>query len=383
MTATIRSFLQHLRKDHICKLTQSSVLRVVCGNEAADYDSVICALTYAFCSYQKDPENPLVPIINIPRADLPLRRDVLRSLNRLNVTEDLLFFNEEFKSYKSLCRTVNAILVDHNEVEVDSRPLINKVVGIIDHHKDQKLYLEVQPRIIQTTGSCSSLVFNYWCDALIKAGPNPVKEVAMLSMGAALLDTSNFKYKVELPDLNALKRYESILSSVKREEYYIQLKNDKDDLEGMQIKDIFKKDYKEFTFEQGSEKIKVGIASVGKQLDWLIKQCGNLENYNSQCIEAQKEREVDIFVVMTAWQDVDDSFRREILVVSPAKNRSKRIIDKISPELKLECPDQLRATNVDYNTYYFDAFKQLNVLASRKQVVPLLSDAFYSTFTEK
>ncbi|CAR26401.1 hypothetical protein ZYGR_0H02090 [Zygosaccharomyces rouxii] len=382
MTTTIKSFLQFLKNDHLCNLTPSSALRVVFGNEAADFDSVVSTLTYAFCSYQKDPANPLVPIINIPRAELPLRRDVMRSLNRLNVTEDLLFFNEEFKRYKTLCGSVNAILVDHNEVEMNSRALVNIVTGIIDHHKDQKLHLEAHPRIVQTTGSCSSLVFNYWRDIILKSESEGFKEVALLSLGAALLDTSNFRYKVEAPDLEALKYYESILSDIDREEYYKQLKSDKDDLEGMHIKDIFKKDYKEFTFEQDPHKIKVGIASVGKPLEWLNKQCGTVDVFNSECIEAQKERNLDIFVVMTAWQDGSE-FKREILVISPVKDHSERIMNKISSELKLESTDQINTASLDHHSYYFNAFNQLNVLASRKQVVPLLGDAFHSTAADK
>ncbi|GAV52380.1 hypothetical protein ZYGR_0AG03710 [Zygosaccharomyces rouxii] len=382
MTATIKSFLQFLKNDHLSKLTPSSVLRVVFGNEAADFDSVVCTLTYAYCSYQKDPENPLVPVINIPRAELPLRRDVMKSLNRLNVTEDLLFFNEEFRRYKTHCGSVNAVLVDHNEVEMSSKELVNAVIGIIDHHKDQKLHLEAHPRIVQNTGSCSSLVFNYWRDTILKSELASSKEVALLSMGAALLDTSNFRYKVEAPDLEALKHYESILSDVDREEYYKQLKSDKDDLEGMHIKDIFKKDYKEFTFEQDHQKIKVGIASVGKPLKWLSKRCNAVDEFNSECIEAQKERNVDLFVVMTAWQDGDE-FKREILVISPIKDHSEKIMNKISSELRLKSADQMNVANLDHHSYYFNAFKQLNVLASRKQVVPLLDDAFHSTAAGK
>lgn len=382
MSTTIRSFLQFLKNDHLNKLTSSSVLKVVLGNEAADFDSVVSALTYAYCSYQKDPQNPLIPIINVPRAEIPLRRDVIRCLDRLNITEDLLFFNEEFRRYKALCGSVNAILVDHNEVEMSSRELINAVTGIIDHHKDQKLHLEAHPRIVQTTGSCSSLVFNYWSDTILKLDHECSKKVALLCMGAALLDTSNFRYKVEAPDLEALKYYESILSKVDREEYYKQLKSDKDDLNGMHIKDIFKKDYKEFTFEKDQKKIKVGIASVGKPLEWLARQCNTAEEFNSECFEAQKERSVDVFIVMTAWQDGDE-FKREILVISPIKSTSEKIVNEISSELKLENSDQIGVTDFNNHSYYFNAFKQLNVLASRKQVVPLFGDAFHSTVAGK
>lgn len=382
MTTTIKSFLQFLRNDHLCKLTPSSVLRVVFGNEAADFDSVASTLTYAYCSYQKDPQNPLVPIINIPRTELPLRRDIVRSLSRLNITEDLLFFNEEFKHYKTLCGTINAVLVDHNEVEVNSKELVNAVTGIIDHHKDQKLHLEAHPRIVQNTGSCSSLVFNYWYNAILRSKPEVFREVALLSMGAALLDTSNFKYKVEAPDLEALKYYESILSDIDREKYYSQLKSDKDDLEGMHVKDIFRKDYKEFTFVQDHQKIKVGIASVGKSLEWLGKQCKTVDEFNLECIETQKGRVVDIFVLMTAWQD-NNEFKREILVVSPIKDYSENIINRVSSELKLKNTNQVNTKNLDHNPYYFNAFKQLNVSASRKQVVPLLGDAFHSTTAGK
>lgn len=372
---SFRSFLQLLKNEADHKLTRSSVLRIVCGNEAADFDSVASALTYAFCSYHKDPENLVIPIINIPRAELRLRKDVVATLGRLNVTEDLLFFAEELRHYKAQYKSIHAILVDHNEVELASVPLINKVIGVIDHHKDQNLYLDANPRIVKTTGSCSSLVFDYWRKTVL--GSNSAQEMALLLMGASLLDTSNFQYKVEAPDLEALGYYEKILHNFDRNEYYAQLKKEKNDLEGLSVKDIFKKDYKEFVFEGTSEKLVIGIASVGKPLQWLLEQCGSELKLKEECVEAQKERNVKLFAIMTAWQEGHD-FKRQILVISPTKDKSEKIVSAVAAELKLEDFSQFNIKGAVDDPYYFKAFQQLNVIASRKQVVPLLKDAFQS-----
>ncbi|CDF91292.1 related to Exopolyphosphatase [Zygosaccharomyces bailii] len=375
MVNSFKGFLQLLKSEKVDgNLAKSSVLRVVCGNEAADFDSVASALTYAFCSYHKDPNNLVIPIINIPKADLRLRKDVVRTLGKLHITEDLLFFTEDLKRYKTRYNSISAVLVDHNEIEIASKDLISNVVGIIDHHKDENLYLDANPRIVKTTGSCSSLVFDFWRKTIFNS--NSAKELAMLLMGAALLDTSNFQYKVEEPDLRALKCYEEILPDLDREEYYTQLKTDKANLDGLSVKDILKKDYKEFIFESADEKLVIGIASVGKPLEWLCNQCGSRSEFQQQCIEAQKEHAVNLFAIMTAWQDGHD-FKRQILVMSPLKDQPEKIINAVTNDLKLKDFDQLDAKSFKNEHYYFNAFQQLNVAASRKQVVPLLRDAFH------
>lgn len=66
------------------------------------------------------------------------------------------------------------ILVDHNHFKIpgfDGNTI--SVAGIIDHHVDEGLYQDASPRIIQTCGSCTSLVVKHfsglWKQGLIES----------------------------------------------------------------------------------------------------------------------------------------------------------------------------------------------------------------------
>lgn len=373
MSNTVKGFLEFLKNVHLKKLSTPCSVKIVCGNQSADFDSVASAVTYAYCSYCKDPKHPVIPIISVPRDDLCLRRDIVRALSRMSITEDLLFFVEDLKSFKEKYGFINAILVDHNEVEHTLKSYVDNVAGIIDHHKDQKLYPNAELRIVKTTGSCSSLVFNYWHE--MNADLNLIKDAALLSLGAAVIDTSNFHHKVEQPDLDALKIYEEVLPDFDRDAYYKQIRHDKDDLDGLSISDILRKDYKEFEFGKSSrdEKLIVGIASTVKPLNWFYSKYGGESNFREACLEAQKQHNVDIFVVMTAWLHNSD-FRRELVIVSHNTNISQQIIDGIQNKLDLQEEREGRIS--ESNPYYFKVFNQLNVSASRKQVAPYLKEAF-------
>lgn len=373
MSPTVKGFLEFLKNVHLKKLSSPCCVRIVCGNQSADFDSVASAVTYAYCSYCKDPKHPVIPIISVARDDLHLRMDIVRALNRMSITEDLLFFVEDLKVFKEKYGLVDAILVDHNEVEHTLKSYVDNVSGIIDHHEDQKLYPSAELRIVKTTGSCSSLVFNYWHKMI--GDLNLIEDAALLSLGAAVIDTSNFHFKVEQPDLEALKLYEKVLPHFDRDSYYKQIRHDKDDLDGLSIGDILRKDYKEFEFGQScqNDKLIVGIASTVKPLSWFYSKYGGESNFREACLDAQKQHNVDLFVVMTAWV-CGSEFKRELAIVSHRINISEQIIDEIQNKLDLQ--EEKQCTISESNEYYFKVFNQLNVSASRKQIAPYLKEAF-------
>ena len=182
---SLRIFLEQLKTSHLPRVLGSpSKLKIVYGNESADMDSVASAITYAYFNYVYDPTQLVIPIINIPRCDLPLRRDILFALDKISITEDLLYFNEDLNKFIQVHEAgIETVLVDHNDLpKLDG---IRTVVGVIDHHADLGLYKDASPRVIRPTGSCSSLVFNYWI-GLIK-GWVRMKDAIPLSMAALVI----------------------------------------------------------------------------------------------------------------------------------------------------------------------------------------------------
>lgn len=92
----LQQFLKQLRTVEIPRLIKQSVstLNIVCGNESADFDSVACAISYAYFEHAKSAQNVYVPIINIPKEDLMMRRDIMFTLNKLDISQDLLFLEK-------------------------------------------------------------------------------------------------------------------------------------------------------------------------------------------------------------------------------------------------------------------------------------------------
>ncbi|QLQ79991.1 hypothetical protein HG537_0C06400 [Torulaspora globosa] len=379
MTKSIGSFLAYLKSVYGKQLAKSKVLKVVYGNQSADFDSVMCAVAYAYCSYQNNPDEVLVPVIGISREELSLRRDVTRALARANVEEDHLFFLEDLKLLREKYGSVRAVLVDHNELELGAEHYVDQVIGVIDHHKDAGLYPEVEPRIVRTAGSCSSLVINYWRN--IVTDPSLIKDAALLCSGAGIIDTSNFTQRVEDLDRQACQFYSSLFPELDMDSLYKQIKHDKDDLDGMSIAEILKKDYKEFDFKALDGKtVKVGIASAVKPLSWFYQTFNGEPIFEQECYEMQKQKNVDIFVVMTAWMN-GSQFERELVIMSPLEETCQAIVAGIWKRLDLE--EKISSSLSAKSLGSFKTFQQRNISASRKQVAPYVKDAIEKSYFAK
>jgi exopolyphosphatase len=74
-----------------------SPLHLVLGNEASDLDSVACALVYAY-HLAKQPRMAarlVLPLVNVPLAELPLRTEITHVLARLQLApSELLSIHE-------------------------------------------------------------------------------------------------------------------------------------------------------------------------------------------------------------------------------------------------------------------------------------------------
>lgn len=418
--STLRGFLELLKSRPIQSCIQPHLkqLNIVCGNESADFDSVSSALSYAYFDYlykkqqqqeayeDKDSFNkdytPLFPVINIPRGDLKLRKDIILMLNKeYQISEELLYFQEDLINWKSNEHlTINAVLVDHNELVNKSIELIDNVTGIIDHHVDSNLYRDANPRVIKVTGSCTSLIMNYWYD-LIKDKSSMVDMIKFM-YGALLLDTSNFKHKVEEPDRIALNNYQQIIKGSEintimfnksdfnlnnnkndSDNFFKILKKAKKDIKGLSVKDIIKKDYKQFVFNlNGSDdnKMIVGIGSMVKPLKWMYKEYNGMNQFRKECDFFRRENQLDLLVIMSSYNDkTQNLFVREMGLI--CSNEKKEIVSSMingmTPLLKLQPwqndgdADSLVKMGDSLNACFWE-FKQLNVEASRKQVVPIM-----------
>lgn len=414
---SIRTFLltakQHLQKG----LQHRGSLSFVIGNESADLDSIMCAILYGYLqsndtTYQqhRHANGFVIPITNIPSSDLPLRPELTALLKHADLKpSDLITLDDLGKPPLPLAAT-DWTLVDHNVLQGSLGECYrNEVIGVIDHHDDEKIVSSMaKPRIIEKTGSCCSHVVNH-CRTIwekisstpfdtVEAAPHDQSaindemtnastwdaQLAELALGAILIDTVNLEaeQKVTDHDRKAVEYLETkinaspkLSSAYRRKAFFEEINNAKSNLDHLSLEDILRKDYKQWT--EGD--LTLGISSAVQSIDYLKTKTRDL----AKDLESfAKSRNLQIYVVMTAFSSEEGGFSRQILLLSLHRGRAeevaKRFEENSSKELGLSVHDELRAVTKDteVNDVSFMKFwDQKNLAASRKRVGPMLREA--------
>lgn len=388
---SIRSFLQVVKKQIEEGLKP---LRFVTGNQSADLDSVISALGYSYLNFRYD-STVLIPMINIPRQDFKLRRDIKFVLESNSITEDMLYFIEDFKKITGE-KEVEVILVDHCNLQGET--LIEQlkkdkltVSGIIDHHADENVFLSANPRIIKVNGSCSSLVFNYWYNKIndMAVFREDNGQIVKLLIAPLLIDTTNLSAKVEEDDTKAFETYESVLEPEFRTlsfadhftDFYSQVKQAKKDLSGFKFNEVLRKDYKQFQFKD----MNIGFSSMSKSAFWTFKTYSNKEILEG-IDNVMETFGLDLLLATPSHTDKSGQYRREMFVIYNKDSKYEQVFntfdsllsslnlngDVFNLEVFQERLDELNQTKV------IRIHNQANLAASRKQIVPAVKEVLES-----
>ncbi|ODV94497.1 hypothetical protein PACTADRAFT_4437 [Pachysolen tannophilus NRRL Y-2460] len=380
----LRSFANTFSKPLLNESNEIPVITLVSGNSSADLDSVIGSISYSFLYYNYW-ENPIYPFINILKKDLTLRKDIQYIFDEFHLDpENFLFVDDLIRAEK---KNFDLILVDHNSLQYDKKIIeVTKfnVTGIIDHHFDEKLYLNANPRIIEKSGSCSSLILNYWYDLYASSNSkhtnmNEVfKSIAKFILPPILIDTACMTHKVEKSDLRAIEIIKNHLdssSALNFQNYFQEIRSRKTDISGFSIYELLKKDYKEYEYNGH----KVGISTIPDSIDYIFKQnsFGNESKFLTDFNKWSKERQLDLCVVMTNFVDKStDKFTRELALsfVNKSLDASK-IIDSLDKKLDLV---EINNISIDDNSNIV-VYEQRNIQHSRKQVAPFLQEIFQNS----
>ncbi|KAA8916847.1 hypothetical protein TRICI_000966 [Trichomonascus ciferrii] len=354
----------------------------VTGNESADLDSCASSILTAYFYHQSLNEattnalrpDAVIPLLNIPRQDINLRPELLYLLSQLGVNASNLFCLDDLTTLisdgtvvKSNC---HAFLVDFNRLTGTLADLIDdRVVGILDHHDDEGYYKSANPRIVQKTGSCSSLVVNYWNNQLSGLSMDD-QGLLQLACAPLLVDTANLTSKVEKPDLESFEILKQSSKDFPYNAFFQTVQSHKKNLEGMSGRDILRKDYKQWDNEGSSTKMRLGISSVQQSLDWLVNEH---TQFDKDILNSADERSVDVYVVMTSFIK-DDKFSRE-LIIYPIATSSKPLIEKFLAGAKEKF--QLEPKQSPFNNSDVMVFNQLDTKSSRKQVGPSLRQTLH------
>lgn len=242
-----------------------------------------------------------------------------------------------------------------------------------------------EPRIVEKSGSCSSLVIesckDAWDALSASAASKDEKawdtELAYLALAPILIDTTNLtvKSKVTSADVQAVKYLKSRISDLDPNfdtgKYFEELSSAKNNIGELSLRDILRKDYKQWN-EAGSTKL--GISSVVKDLQFLIDKAGGTDKFLEALTAFAQERDLSLVSIMTTAEQ-NGEFIRELFVwgLNEVGVKAAKTFEADSAE-KLGLA-QWRDGSLDTDNEHGQwrrCWWQKKVENSRKQVAPLL-----------
>ncbi|RFU32867.1 hypothetical protein B7463_g3439, partial [Scytalidium lignicola] len=356
---SLHSFLATAKSTlHSASAVQQSPVTFIVGNESADLDSICSALILAYLrTYAPFPSSkPLqpgvyIPLCNLWTSDLALRPELNPVLQQADLKpSDLITLSDiSFQTSSSHKATppfhpenTRWLLVDHNSLQSELGKLYSsRVVGCIDHHDDEKTIstLNVEEmHIIRPCGSCSSLIVEHCQDTWQKLSSSASQQeqqdsqlwdsqLARVALAPILIDTANLtsKDKTTPTDVAAASFLRNIItsagdsdSSFSSDEYFQAISASKEDIEGLPLLDILRKDYKQWSeatskSESNSGRLEIGISSAVKDIQFMIDKEGGKDKFFNVVEEFAKQRKLSVAGIMTTSHN-DGQFKRELFL---------------------------------------------------------------------
>eukprot|EP00929_Paragymnodinium_shiwhaense_P013838 TRINITY_DN121686_c0_g1_i1.p1 TRINITY_DN121686_c0_g1~~TRINITY_DN121686_c0_g1_i1.p1 ORF type:complete len:385 (+),score=82.10 TRINITY_DN121686_c0_g1_i1:69-1223(+) len=365
---------------------EDKAVTLVCGNEAADADSIVTALLHSYLVAETE-GSTAVPLMKCRREDIHLRSETCLLLKKCGVDPAGLLFSDDVATPGLIKRCQSIVLTDHNALDGpllalgDEAELTEKVAEIIDHHQDLGKLTKVtgDKRNIAfadgkaTAASACSLVAEKFLasdagQSLLAAND---AAVARALLGVILIDSANLDpaaKKVCDRDVAAASQLMKITAMSSSDELFKALSDAKFDAEfwaSLPVEKCIAYDFKNFTKAGKS----CGISSVLCDLKTFTSKAGWLEAASA------KVNEYDVFGVMTATKTAS-GMQRELALIAKDANLAKLGSDFLakyeSGLLQLEPYEGLPGPEG------MMAFRQNNGVASRKQVAPGLLAFFES-----
>jgi exopolyphosphatase len=366
-----------------------------------------------------------IPILNIPAKDINLRPEYIALLPHANVDSETLITlddlppSDSLKS-KLLPENTNWILVDHNVLQGNlGSHYSERVHGVIDHHDDEhKVPNDTgsEPRIIEKSGSCSSIVTNYCREAWDAISAQAVSsgvamarddashsnndaasaslwdaQVAKLVLASVLIDTANLQNqdKVTKHDTDAVHYLEAKIAAstqdskrFDRDQFFKEISDAKEDIGQLKLHDMLRKDYKQWS--EGTQVL--GISSIVKNIDFLADKAveeqygeNKSENFLLAVKAFAEDRRLGMFAIMTTFTSAKGEFRRELFLSATnteCVQAALRFAKNSTTQLGLtRWHGSIENIDRSEDICWHRIWQQGQVQHSRKQVAPLLRQA--------
>ncbi|KAI9690672.1 MAG: Exopolyphosphatase [Bogoriella megaspora] len=404
---SVKAFLLNAKFALRTAIRESRQVHFIIGNESADLDSLTSSLLYAYIRgtqpRSSSSVSTYVPVVNIPRSDLTLRPEFQALLPHAGVEAgDLITLTDlpDTAHIKKELPPENTFwtLVDHNALQGEIGIIYGRrVVGVIDHHDDEKkvpLDTGEEPRVIEKSGSCTSLVTKYiresWKSvSAAESSDDDDAQLAKIAIASILIDTANLasKDKTTEHDQDAVALLEDkircggpSLPPYNRTAFFEEISKAKSDIESLALQDILRKDYKQWT--EGSRNL--GVSSVVKPISFL-RQKAKTEASSStkqnllQAIDTFADaRELGMYALMTTSTSSTGAFQRELLLKAFTPEDAQaatKFASNATKELRLDDWETDELDEIAKGETWSKVWWQRNVEHSRKRVGPLLREA--------
>lgn len=306
-------------------------------SDSADMDTLASSISFAYFSSQinKDSSLRYVPVQITPSDKFHLREENIRALETAGIPDyasvlvcsDTLGGADQLKALAD--KGAQFALVDQNELPGKIFGT-GEVVAVIDHHVDQKLYPNANPRLIvggpdpPAVGSCTSLVATYFKKTWPQDRPVPAP-IADLLLSGILIDTGNLKPRpkgkatdTDIAAKDWLAPFSSMLMSssglnpsdaaLALGQYFQTLSDLKKDVSRLNSRELLERDYKEYGPDEGSHGWAYGLSTVPMGLvEWTSRDGadfgGGWEGLFESLESFISDRGLDAFGILTSFEE--------------------------------------------------------------------------------
>jgi exopolyphosphatase len=373
---------------------------VVTGSAAADLDSLVASIAYAYLLDREGATvGPVFPYVPILSDDLSLRTEVERLFEREGVKKSNLFFADEI-DLEGLLNERQGELVLVDTQGHDLAPALGKrVTEVIDHHPEEKpAYTAgtaglpgacpprnpaghsspgpLRRRIVEPVGSSCTLV----AEQILHRKPKILdRQLATLLLAAVLLDTANLDPKAG----RATGKDRDIAGlliqagSVDSAGLYEELVLARRDVAGLDSAQLLERDYTART----AGAFRFGMSSVPVLLDpWHHRD----ERLEEAIFAFLAGKALDLLVVLLYRQE--DELKRQLLICST----DEKVLNLVAVELReplglAELSWPIRGAEVRRRRGLngeagglIRAFSQRKTTESRKRIEPRLREILES-----
>jgi exopolyphosphatase len=255
-------------------------------------------------------EGLYIPLMNIHREEIALRKDILYLFQLFDISvDDLLFLDDVSLNRLFEEKRLRLNLVDHNVLNPTQEHLSDAIERIVDHHFDENKYYPIitdENKLVAAVGSNATLVAEK-----IFASHQVIMstELATILLAPILIDTSHLKSLEKTTDRDVLAAEQlQEVAFFLPQDFYVKLLDAKNDISGLTPTMLLSKDFKEYI----DGHILYGISSLPPAVQWDLE---DLELFGENIQKYAYERNLNFLILLLHSHD---SHTRKIVVYSPS-----------------------------------------------------------------